>query len=256
MDLKAGDQITYRLEQMTGYHEAIVLSMDDSVIILQLRGDAPADIRAGQDLVIPEPGTDRDYYNEIISREDDILRCRRLWVAKRGYFRVDDVFPVLYRKVPDSSLRSDAKLFSAYDDEMDDCDTHDDPVDPRLWKMLVTINARLGLILTRLNLESEGMVNAQNIPVNISATGLRFTVNLPYEVGDIMEIKMLLPAEPPVGIMTFANVTRVERLRDGGYYTSLNYLNMDEAVRDIIIQYTLKRQREIIRGRRKRGAST
>ena len=58
---------------------------------------------------------------------------------------------------------------------------------------------------------------------------------------------MLLPTYPPVGVTTHGKVVRVNQTGDGEYEIALHFSEMDEEVKDEIIQYALQRQREIIR---------
>jgi c-di-GMP-binding flagellar brake protein YcgR len=111
----------------------------------------------------------------------------------------------------------------------------------------------MNLILERLSLQGEGFLQAEEKKVNLSATGLSVTTGEKAEVGDNIEIKMLLPEYPPLGILAHGKVVRVEDKGNGEYELGLHFIDMDEDIRDEIIQYTLKRQREIIRTQRQQG---
>jgi len=165
----------------------------------------------------------------------------------RGYFRVDDVFPVISRKVTEASPYRKSKVFPGYSMEISYMDVSDGTINPQLWKMLVDINTKLGLILEHLQLESEGLIKAEDMPVNISASGIRFKMKEKVDIGDVIEIKMLLPTYPPVGILTYGNIVQVNDLGNGEYEVALYFSDMDDEVKDEIIQYALKRQREILR---------
>jgi c-di-GMP-binding flagellar brake protein YcgR len=62
-----------------------------------------------------------------------------------------------------------------------------------------------------------------------------------------MEIKLLLPAYPPVVVFAYGEVKRVDALDENTYEVALEYINMGDSVRNEIIQYTLTHQRETIR---------
>jgi len=203
--------------------------------------------------MISETYEEIDYFSEVAVREGTMLRLKRMWTGKRGFFRVDDVFPVLYRQVNRSARMLESKIFSGYAAETIDEDVQDETVNPRLWKLLNNMNVKLGMILERLNLESEGLTKAESVPVNISASGIRFELDRKYGIEDIFELKMLLPTYPPVGILTHGKVVRVEEADSGRFETSLHFINLGDDVRDVIIQYTLRRQREIVRRHRERG---
>lgn len=170
-----------------------------------------------------------------------------MWGEVREYFRVDDVFPVISGKVMEDSPYRKSKVFAGYSMEIPNMDLSDGTINPRLWKILVDINTKLRLILEHLQLDSEGLIKAENIPVNISASGMRFKTKEKVDIGDTIEIKMLLPTSPPVGILTYGNIVRLNDIGNGEYEVAVRFSDMDDEVRDEIIQYTLKRQREILR---------
>ena len=256
MGIHAGDHITYSLMPGMERYRATVSSIDSTGIVLHLHDEAPTDISSGQYLMISETEEDIDYFSEVATREGSTLRLKRMWTGKRGFFRVDDVFPVLYKQVSRGAPMLESKIFSGYAEETAEEDVPDETVNPRLWKLLNNMNVKLSLILERLHLESEGLTKAESIPVNISASGIRFTLDQKHAVEDLFEIKMVLPTYPPVGILTHGKVVRVEESDKGRYETSLHFINLSDDVRDVIIQYTLKRQREIVRRYRERGHST
>jgi hypothetical protein len=255
MAIHAGDHITYCMMPGMERYRATVFSIDSTGIVLQLHNESPAEFSPGQYLMISEAGEDIDYYSEVAGRDGTTLRLKRMWTGKRGFFRVDDVFPVLYRQVSGSAPMLESKIFSGYAAEITDEELPDETINPRLWKLLNNMNVKLSLILERLHLESEGLTKAESIPVNISASGMRFTLDQKHSIEDVFEIKILLPTYPPIGILTHGKVVRVEESDKGRYATSLHYINMGDDVRDVIIQYTLRRQREIVRRYRERGQS-
>lgn len=113
--------------------------------------------------------------------------------------------------------------------------------------MIAEIKTKLDFIINHLMLDKEGLVQSEKKFVNISASGIRFTIDHPVQAGEIMEIKLLLPTYPPVAVFAYGEVKRVKGLGENKHEVSLEYLNMDESVRNEIIQYTLSHQRETIR---------
>jgi c-di-GMP-binding flagellar brake protein YcgR len=247
MALNVGEKIMYCLIPGMQRYYATVQTIDTDTVVLQLFADSPAALCRGQYVMIADTNEDVDYYNEIVSREENTLRLKRIWTGKRGYFRVDDVFPVLWRKVISDAPWFESRIYAGYGEEIPSLDAADEEVSPRLWRMLSDINAKLGLILERLNIESEGLTKAERIAVNISASGMRFAVQQDIERGDLIEVKMLLPTNPAVGIVAHGKVVRVEKPVSGVTVVCLHFIDLTEEVRDAIIQYTMKRQRGIVR---------
>jgi hypothetical protein len=253
MGLNPGDRICYRVVPEIFRYTATVQSVNGHILELRLHEDAPAVVNRGQYIMITEADGNGEHYSEVTAWDGCLVQLRRLWTGKRGFFRVDDVFPVLYRLIPDNVPRQTSRFFSGFGVTQDTLEVPDDSINPKVWRMLVDINTKLGLVLERLNLEGEGLTQAKSIPVNISASGLRLIMDHKVETGNTLELKMLLPIYPPVGVLTYGYVVRVEELDRGQYATSLNFIDLIDEVRDVIIQYTLKRQRELVRRERDEG---
>ncbi len=247
MKLREGEGIYYQLmPEMTRFGGTIV-SLEGEHIVFK-SAQAQTQIAKGAYVVIS--GSDFKYYTEVLKTDGPLVTVKHLWSENRSYFRVDDYFPVISRKIGDEAECAQSKIFSGYGIEIEDEAFSDETVNPRLWKMLVAINSKLQMILDRLQLESEGLTNVKNRPVNLSASGIRFTMDEKVEIGDMLEIKMLLPKYPPTGILAYGKVVKVKDREDGSHEVSLHFRNMDDEVRDEIIQYALKRQREIIKKER------
>lgn len=247
MDLQTGEHVYYRIMPSMTTYTGTIVSCDDKTIVLQPHDNAREDVPAGQYLLISEMDTETDYYTVILGKEAGALNLKRMWTGKRGYFRVDDAFPLLYRKVEGDARSKRARVLSGSGFETPSVELPDKTVSPRLWQMFADINTKLEIILERLNLEHEGIARADNVPVNISASGIRFTVDGKFSIGDELELKMLLPVYPPVGMIVYGNVIRTEELDNGACELAIQFSDLDDEIQDIIIQYTLKRQRENIR---------
>jgi len=226
---------------------ASVLSINHEAIALQLGDDSPAAFAKNQHIMIPDAKDETDYYNEVVGKEGLVLQLKRMWTGKRGFFRVNDVLPVIYRKVDPRAPLPESRIYSGYGESIPDLEPPDETVSPRLWNMLVDINTKLGLVLERLHLESEGLAQAESIPVDVSASGIRFDAAEQFASGDVLEIKLLLPTSPSVGVLAHGKVVRVGEKTKQGHETCLHFIDLVDEVRDVIIQYTLKRQREIVR---------
>lgn len=251
MGLTEGQRVTYRLLPDMTSHDGTILSFDENVIVLRTDG-APA-VSAGSYIVVFETGRDIDYYAEVVGVEDDAIRLRRKWAGKRGYFRVDDSFPIVLRKMEGGRRVRKSRLFAGFGAEPPDLDLPDDSINPQLWKLLVDISAKLGAVLERLHLQDAGLAGAESVPVNVSASGVRVETDQPVAVGDTVEVKMILPLYPPAGVLAIGEVVRAEEVAGGRRKVAVQFTDMDDDVRDVIIQYALKRQREIIRHEKRLG---
>ena len=255
MSLNAGDQITYCLVPGMQRFSATILSIDNDSIILRLNADSPSTLPPSQYTIISDADDDVDYHSEVVDKDGSTLRLKRMWTGKRGFFRVDDVFPVAYRKVSDGDHLLESRVYTIYGEESAGLGVPDETVSPRLWNLLVDMNTKLGMILEQLHLDSEGLTKADRITVNISASGIRFKSNVKFDAGDMVEVKMLLPTNPAAGILAYGRAVRVAEIVNGTYETSLHFVSLGDEVRDTIIHYTLKRQRDVVRRFREQDQS-
>ena len=105
-----------------------------------------------------------------------------------------------------------------------------------------------------MNLAEDFKQLMQTIPqdVNISASGIRFITDTPYDVMDILEVGMILPMVPLLFIRLAAEVLRVKTLtrKDGEHYSVVaRFIEMDQETKDDIVRYLFRRQREMLRRR-------
>ncbi|NTW37775.1 MAG: hypothetical protein HGB17_17030, partial [Syntrophobacteraceae bacterium] len=117
------------------------------------------------------------------------LQCRN----EREYSRVDTYLSLQVSRVPpgkaeDLRSRSTQEFLGVSFPPLPDLE------DQALAECMQVINAKLDAILKALSLQGEEMQAPQVSPVNISGSGLRFYSSERFVVGDILEIKFLLPA--------------------------------------------------------------
>lgn len=196
----------------------------------------------------------------------DEKRSQKTGDEKRSYFRVDDVISVVANPIhidkeqTEEFLKtvSGSRAFSLMEQSASpETGFEDDvPINPdnkKLYDMISEVKTKLDFVINHLMLDREGLISPEKKMVNISASGIRFTVNHPVKVKDIMEIKLLLPTYPPVAVFAYGEVIRAVALDDETYEVAIEYLNMGDSVRNEIIQYTLSHQRETIRKLKEQG---
>jgi hypothetical protein len=244
MHLNTGEKVYYKAMPEVVRHEATVVSAEGHTIVLDMEEELA--VSAGQQLMLSSNGN--QYFTEVVGRDKGTVTLRQTWVNSRSYFRVEDVVPLLARKVEESERLRVARSFPYYDLALPGPEASPGPdVNPAVWQMLANIQTMLGMILERLDLETEGFHRAEKKQVNMSATGMRFRTRDRFEVGDILEVKMLLPARPSLGVIVYGDVIRADDMGDGEFEVALHFSEMSDELRNEIVQYSLMRQREIIR---------
>lgn len=119
---------------------------------------------------------------------------------------------------------------------------HDDKV---LSAWLKLLNQKLEAVIGLLDKEREQFRRLEYRNVEISGGGI--TVRLPdeFENKGLVEMKLLLPAIPPVAMYVYGEVADCR-----GGAVSVRYLPMDDELRDRIVHYVFQRQREVLREQR------
>lgn len=247
MGLEAEQKVFYRLREDTERFSGTIASADDDYIILRTLTNRTPELSKGKYLVISD--NEFDHYTEVVSIEGNNVKTKRMWAEGREYFRVDDVLPVSFRKINEDDFKK-SKIISGFSQEPNEMALPDESVSPGLWKLLVNINRKLGLILDRMNIESSGLVHTEERMVNLSAAGIRFTGREKFEHGQALEVKMLLPTYPQIGLIVYGRVVRAIDLGNGEYDVAVGFEDLPDEIKDEIVQYTLNRQREIIRKQR------
>jgi c-di-GMP-binding flagellar brake protein YcgR len=253
MGLNKGEKVYCKLVPSVEQYKAVILAHEGDDLVIQADAERPIALASGQQLTVST--NEVDYFTEVVSSDADKIHLKCLGADRREFFRIDDVIAVIIRKVQGDIRIKKSKVISEFGLDMSNLRTYtvdvpDETISPVLWKMLVDISAKLGLILDRLTLESEGLMKAEETEVNISAAGVRLKVKEEYLQGDYLEVKMMLPSSPPMGIVVYGQASSVIQLPGGLYDLSIHFMDVEEDVKDEIIQYTLKRQREALRKHR------
>jgi len=252
MDIKTGEKIFFKILPATEIHNSTVITAKGNSLTLKLQNDITPPPSKGTSIIVTY--NDFDYYGEVEYFDGAVMKANILWTEKREYFRVNDFFQIVAKKVTGDELCFRSRIFSGGSINVTDELIPDETINPVLWKMLVDINSKLGLILERLNPDSESLLKAESKAVSISGAGICFAMDERVENGDMVEVKMLLPNIVPIGIVTYGKVVRVTQSECGQYNVALSFKDIEDEIRDEIIQYTLKRQRDIMkRQRMKKG---
>jgi len=121
-------------------------------------------------------------------------------------------------------------------------------INPRVAAYLQEIEKKLDFLISYLVLEKEE-ISKDRRPANISASGMRFETGQDVSVGALIDIKLMLPMDPPVVMSIPARVVRASR--DSGpegfgcYDVAVRFVNMTDEVRSEIVRYSFKRQGEL-----------
>lgn len=124
-----------------------------------------------------------------------------------------------------------------------------EPEDKLLAQWLNLINAKLDSIISSLSVEREGFSSLTFHTLTISGSGMGFSSRIKYSTGDFLEIKILLYMYPHVALYLYGEVVNSNQENDS-FYTSVRFIEMTDDIRDEIIKFVFRRQREILSAKR------
>lgn len=98
------------------------------------------------------------------------------------------------------------------------------------------------------------VLEKEPIEVNLSGSGMQFTAVSPLKIGDYLDMKLVLPVSSGIVIELIAQVVRINRVSDSenpdhadSCEVGVKFAAINEDDREMIIRYTFKRQRELLR---------
>jgi hypothetical protein len=124
-------------------------------------------------------------------------------------------------------------------------------LDPLMAQWMSKIEWTLDAILRTLEHQSPKRVIAPRLmEVNISGEAIRFIPDSPLAVGDLMDLRMVLPPFIPLEVRGEVSQTRpVSPLPEAAHAVVVRFMNMRDMDREKIIRYVVQRQADLIRRR-------
>lgn len=117
---------------------------------------------------------------------------------------------------------------------------------------LSILNSKLDTIMRILTLKDAGFLSLPIGHVTISGSGLSFSSDERHNPGDIIEMKLLMPSVSGHAVLIYGKVTGVEE-KETGFRVATEFVAMDENLRDQVIDFVFRREREILREKRGEG---
>ncbi len=180
---------------------------------------------------------------------------------RRRYFRIEDEITLFYRAVEPDALPDsegfkeeimDGFSLTATLEYLDQesgflCRTIEKS-HPDIASYFDILNQKVNLIAKALLLKEEGVSELPASKVNISASGISFFADLQLKADSILELKMILPPAL-TGLVTYGKVVYCEEVvgETHSHRLAVDFLNIREQDRDVLIRHIVKRQMQQIR---------
>lgn len=183
---------------------------------------------------------------------------------RRRFFRIDDDINLYYRVIDAKSVNDmshvrpdilgSCSLSTALDmltQEAKVTMRRIESRDPEIADYLKVLNNKIDLIAQALVLQGADFGEKKPRNVNLSASGLAFDNEEALNIGDYLEIKMVLSSLVAV-ILVYARVVYCKENADQQYnklpfLISVDYVNIQEQDRELLIRHIVRRQMQQIR---------
>ncbi|MCS7215038.1 MAG: PilZ domain-containing protein [Thermodesulfovibrio sp.] len=166
----------------------------------------------------------------------------------REFSRVDAVIPLCVRLI---SNEEKSRIKSRVSGEIyfNSRQPIEEPVDKALAEWIKLINSKLDYLINLLTFKEEGFSCLPPTEVNISGGGMSFLSETLFNIGDILELKVVLELPSPVALFLYGEVVKCEK-KDKYYRVAVKFINIEEDIRDYIIRFVFNRQRQLLRQKR------
>jgi plasmid maintenance system antidote protein VapI len=168
---------------------------------------------------------------------------------QREYSRVDSYIPIEYKLV-DPQHRQYIRARVTGEIILAEFKSLPDPDDQVVAEWLKVINTKLNSIIRMLSMHHEGFDQLPLKKVNISGGGISFSADTPFSPGDIIEFKLILTMQYPLSLFLYGEVVE-SSIHNPEYNTFVQFVAIDDFIRDEIIRFVFEKEREILREKRK-----
>ncbi len=182
---------------------------------------------------------------------------------RRRFFRIDDAINLYYKVVDEQAviaasrvsddLLSNCSLVTALDllDQESRLIMHRvERNDPEIADYLKKIDTKISLLSQAVMRQGVDFSKSNVCQTNISASGLAIEIDHQIEVGEYLEIKLLLTSCIAV-ILVYGQVVYCKENNQADasmpYQIGINYINLNDHDREVLIKHIVKRQMQQIR---------
>jgi hypothetical protein len=188
--------------------------------------------------------------------ELSVLKASKL---EREAYRIEDYFPVFYRLISEEEFgfiknRSTGTIdiSSAYELPSNKTFSIGVPQDQVIYDLLIELHRKVDILIkdsfSKKNKKKLNLLSCSNI--NLSSVGVGFYSSIEFKRDNILELVFELPTTIPTDITAVGKVIKSFKLmgKDAGLFkTGIEYLQINHRTLEILIQYIIAKQRELLR---------
>ncbi|MDO9140696.1 MAG: PilZ domain-containing protein [Methylobacter sp.] len=185
---------------------------------------------------------------------------------RRGFFRIDDEINLFYKKVDEATVTEPHRISG---NMLNNCSlstamglaSQESTVLlrriekdlPDVADYLKLMDSKFELLAQAIMMQSFEVKESETRNVNISATGIAFDCEDELKEDDYLEVKLLLASSLAV-VVTYGRVVFCKKStsndRQHPYFVGVDFINMSEEDRELLIKYVVKKQLQQIRDKK------
>jgi hypothetical protein len=164
---------------------------------------------------------------------------------KRKFRRVTTLMPFEVRRV-DSKKQENCKCRISKDIIVLDDSTPPQVKDENLNSWLNMLNTKLDYLISLTAPKQNDSFFMAVEPLNISGNGMSLITKGGFDMGDLLEVKVVIQTYPAKILHLYGKVVRCEETpnRPGSYTLGIHFLDMNEEVRNEIVIFDFKKHKE------------
>lgn len=186
---------------------------------------------------------------------------------RRRFFRIEDTVNLFYKVIDEETVSelsyvsddvlsnsSLAAVLDAISQEARIIGFRLEKREPEIFEYLKLMDAKINMVAQAVMMQGNQFGEHDTRDVNISASGLAFHTDEELKAGQFLEIKMMLTSCMAV-IVVYAKVVYSlydEDNEESPYHVGVDYINMKDEDRELLIKHVVKKQMQQIRESKQR----
>lgn len=186
---------------------------------------------------------------------------------RRRFFRIEDTVNLFYKVIDEETVSelsyvsddvlsnsSLAAVLDAISQEARIIGFRLEKREPEIFEYLKLMDAKINMVAQAVMMQGNQFGEHDTRDVNISASGLAFHTDEELKAGQFLEIKMMLTSCMAV-IVVYAKVVYClydEDNEESPYHVGVDYINMKDEDRELLIKHVVKKQMQQIRESKQR----
>lgn len=270
--LKRGQEVTFQVEQpeVSPKLQAVVEEMSADKFIVHVGDErySPDMIKGNPQAAVLGTRAGLEYSLKVTVEKIENNRIFLTYLPSRSHLRVNSYVIIDYHVISGEAFIEKRKRFIqtiSRDTEdflyaqrgfiSEDSETGREHTTADLVNEIKMLHKKVDFIINHLlKSEDDNILDKKQTEVNLSGSGMKFTAKAPLKTGDFLDMKLVLPMSSGIVIELIAEVVWVTPLTDkdsagsdGACEAGVRFAAINEDDRELIIRYTFKRQRELLR---------